>query len=159
MKTKELLNLSAGDKILKSEMRKLITGSKLESSEYWQGEDYIINNTYQQGINWIGSNEKTLAVIVKSKPGKYSEDATANGIHYAFQAIKGKINKDSKANRALINSKKQQYPILYFSDYGQYWKFEGKFIVKTINEKDVELEHFNTGTVNKEVILIKHENN
>lgn len=151
MTTMDILQMDTGDTISKPEMKRVITESKKEnpSSEYWQGEEYIINDTYQKGINWIGNISNPKAVIIKSKPGKYTEDSHKTGeVFYAFQARKNKktqvqtVDKSWDANRALIQPKEQKYPLLYFVDAGSYWIFLGKFAVKNINETDVELIPF-----------------
>jgi hypothetical protein len=51
MTVKDILQMNTGDTILKPEMKKVITESKNPSSEYWQGEEYVINDTYLKGIN------------------------------------------------------------------------------------------------------------
>jgi putative restriction endonuclease len=146
--TKDILKMKIGDNISKSDLKNVITKSKVPMSEYWQGDDYIINDTYQKGINWIGNIKNPLAVIIKSKLGKYDEDSHNGELHYAFQTIKNKktkestIDKSSKANIALINSMYLKYPLLYFIDVGGYWQFLGKFIVNKINAKDVILQSF-----------------
>jgi putative restriction endonuclease len=71
---KDILNMKNGQSILKVVFFNLIVCSKDRNSENWGGEEYVINNTPQQGINWIDSTYKTLAVILKSKEGKYAED-------------------------------------------------------------------------------------
>jgi putative restriction endonuclease len=140
-----ILQMNTGETISKPEMKQVITESKNPSSKYWQGEEYIINDTYQKGINWIGNILNPKAVIIKSKPGKYIGDSPKT---YAFQARRNKktqiqtTNKSWDANRALIQSKKQKYPLLYFIDKGSHWEFLGKFTVENINENDVELIPF-----------------
>jgi putative restriction endonuclease len=142
--TLDILQMNTGDTISKPEMKKLITESKKPSSvEYWQGDEYIINDTYQKGINWIGDITNPKAVIIKSRPGKYIEDSHVEGeIFYAFQARNQRIDKEWDANKVLIQSKEQKYPLLYFIDAGSHWIFLGKFIVKNVRERDVELVPF-----------------
>jgi len=146
MKIKDMLNMNTGDSISKSEMKKIITESKIINSSIYMGEEYIINDTYQKGINWIGAENNPLAVIIKSRPGKYAEDA--NCMNYALQSRKKRnsneveINKDSKANRVVINTKNKKYPLLYFKDEGKDWVFIGKYFVSHVNEKNVDLEPF-----------------
>jgi predicted HNH restriction endonuclease len=162
MTAMDILQMNTGDTISKPEMKKVITESKIPSSKYWQGEEYIINDTYQKGINWIGNISDPKAVIIKSKPGKYIEDSHKTGeVFYAFQARRNKstqiqtVDKSWDANRALIQSKEQKYPLLYFVDAGSYWIFLGKFIVKNINEKNVELIPLLTSQIMKITLVLQ----
>jgi hypothetical protein len=109
---KDIINMEKGDTISTSDLSILIKNSKEPNSDNWTGEDYIINNTPQKGINWIGNDKRPLAVITKTNLGRYAEDN--NGKTYAFEAEKGKVNKAIKTNQVLINQPKYNYPILYF---------------------------------------------
>ena len=153
---KDILQMKIGDKISRSEMKTVITESKKPSSkDYFQGSEYSIGNTYQQGIHWIGNFNNPKAVIIKSKQGKYINDEE---MHYALQSRKERksnkkiVDENSKANRAVINSKDKKYPLLYFVDIGTGWVFKGKFIVKNINGKDVELmEYFDKTNIDSNI--------
>ncbi|EAV7001421.1 restriction endonuclease, partial [Salmonella enterica] len=50
----QLLSLTISDIINKQNLSQLIQKSKKDDSENWEGKDWIIKNTPQQGINWIG---------------------------------------------------------------------------------------------------------
>jgi putative restriction endonuclease len=140
MTGKDILNMENGQSISKSVLYNLIVNSKDESSENWGGEEYVINNTPQQGINWIGSKYKTHAVILKSKEGKYAEDS--HGKRYAFKARKGKINKHEKANQVIIDQPKYKYPLMYFIENNNSYKLIGRFAVDKVFNKDVSLIPF-----------------
>ena len=153
--SKDILQMKIGDKISNSEMKKVITESKNSSSkDYFQGYEYSIGNTYQQGIHWIGNIDDPKAVIIKSKQGKYPDGE----MHYALQGRKRRnsdekiVDKNSMVNRAVINSKEKKYPLLYFINVGNEWVFKGKFITKSINDKDVELmEYFDESNVESNI--------
>ncbi|EGS7362816.1 restriction endonuclease, partial [Salmonella enterica] len=49
----QLLSLTISDIINKQNLSQLIKKSKKDDSENWEGKDWIIKNTPQQGINWI----------------------------------------------------------------------------------------------------------
>jgi hypothetical protein len=119
MTGRDLLQLKIGDTV--SDFLNLIVNSKKQNSKNWAGEEYKIKNTPMKGINWIGNDEKPLAVIIRTT-GRYEEDGVEK---YAFEAkydnedkIK-KIDKNIKSNKVLINQPKYKYPILYFIKKGQ----------------------------------------
>jgi putative restriction endonuclease len=70
----DFLNLSVGDEIEKRNLFGLIQYQKIESSDYWSGHEYVIRNTPQQDINWIGKLPMIKAVIVKTRKGPYADD-------------------------------------------------------------------------------------
>lgn len=144
MTGKDILNMKNGQSILKSDFYNLIVYSKDRNSKNWAGEEYIINNTPQQGINWIGSTNKTLAVILKSKEDKYAEDS--HGKRYAFKARNGVVNKKEKANRVIINQPKYKYPLLYFVENNKSYILIGRFAVEKVFNKDVSLIPFEKNT-------------
>ena len=140
MTGKDILNMKNGQSISKSDLYNLIVYSKDRYSENWGGEEYVINNTPQQRINWIGSVHKTHAVIMKSKEGKYTEDN--HGKRYAFKARNGNVNKNEKANQVIINQPKYKYPLMYFIEDNNKYTLIGRFAVDKVFDKDVSLIHF-----------------
>jgi len=134
--SKYILRMKKGDKILASDFSVLTKNSKTPGSDNWAGENYMINNSFQKGINWIGDYNNPLAVIIKST-GKYFEDN--HGKQYAFEAKKGYVNKKIKSNQVLINQFKHKYPILYFVKEGAEYVFHGRFSVDKIFDKYVTL--------------------
>jgi len=140
MTGKDILNMETGQSISNSDLYHLIINSKVKNSDNWGGEDYIIGNPPLQGINWIGSKHKILAVIIKSKEGKYTEDS--HGKTYAFKAKNGEVNKNEKANQVLINQPKDKYPLLYFIKDNNKCTLIGRFAVDKIFDKYVSLIPF-----------------
>jgi|GEM_PF-3847309 len=137
--TKDILSLDKGDRILKSSLYQIIVDSKRLDSDIYLGHEYIIKNTPQQGINWIGNNTAPQAVIIKSKYGHYYQDSINE---YAFKARKGVVNKFELANQVLINQSKYNYPIMYFVEQGNEWKLIGFFYVKEIKNESVLLAEY-----------------
>ncbi|WP_432736424.1 HNH endonuclease [Maridesulfovibrio sp. FT414] len=140
----DLFDLSVSDIISKKDLFSMIQYSKVKDSKYWSGEDNIIGNTPQQGINWVGEPPRTKAVIIKSKTGIYDFDGWSNkekvSFTYSFKARNGNINLKEKANRVLIEQPKFNYPILLFNDAPNGWRYEGKFSVIAIEKKYVVLK-------------------
>lgn len=134
MTGKDLLQMEIGDTV--SDFLNLIVNSKKPNSENWAGEEYKIKNTPMKGINWIGNDEKPLAVIIRTT-GRYKED---NVEKYAFEAKYDKknktrkIDKNIKSNKVLINQLKYKYPILYFIKKGSKYELIGKFSVDKVFE-------------------------
>ena len=143
-KTPDLFQLSIGDEIGKGNLFKLIQYSKVEGSEHWSGEKYIIGNTPQQGINWIGRFPELYGVIIKSKGGWYEGDDWKNDQHstfeYSFKAKEGVVNRNEKANKALLNQPEHGYPILLFTAVGDNYEYQGAFSVDQIGETSVQLK-------------------
>jgi len=126
---RDLLNMKKGEIVY--DFFNLIVESKVPNSRYWGGEQYQIRNTPMKGINWIGNDNRPLAVIIKTT-GKYTEDS--EGKTYAFEAKNGQVDKTIKSNKVIINQKKYNYPILYFIKQGLSSKYImlGKYSVKEI---------------------------
>jgi hypothetical protein len=131
---KEILKMKKGDAI--ANFSELIINSKKPNSENWAGEEYKINGTPMKGINWIGNDTKTLAVIIRTT-GKYTEDS--DGKQYAFEAKKGNVDKNIKTNQVIINQKNYKYPIFYFIKNGKKYILIGKYSVDEIFDKYVTL--------------------
>ncbi|MEL4073245.1 HNH endonuclease [Ochrobactrum sp. GPK 3] len=149
---KEILDIKQGVMISKRNLFDVIQFSKVPESPYYDGTDFVIGNTPQQGINWIMSGEKTRAVIIKTRPGSYEHDGwhdeTMTTYNYSFKARKDVISYDEIANRVLLEQPQAGYPILLFSDRGRNWHFEGLFAVASIETKFVTLERWaNIGDV------------
>jgi len=139
----DIFKLVIGQTVTKRNLFDLIQYSKIESSPFWSGTDYIIRNTPQQGINWIGAQPNILAVIIKTKPGSYNEDGWSDNkktfYNYSFKSKKGTISFTEMANDVLIKQPQFLYPILLFTDCTGGWKFEGSFNVFEIKNKFVIL--------------------
>jgi len=133
---KDILEMKEGDSIFN--ISELIINSKKPDSKNWAGEEYKINGTPMKGINWIGNEVKTLAVIVRAK-GKYED---VDGELLYFEAKKGKIDKTIKTNSIIINQKKYNYPIFYFVKYGKKYTLIGKYSVDKIFDTYVTLIPF-----------------
>ena len=76
--TSSLFDLTPESTVSKRNLFDLIQFSKKTESEYWTGENNVINNTPQQGINWIGSFPNLSGLILKVKEGSYLEDGWIN---------------------------------------------------------------------------------
>ncbi|MEN9898520.1 MAG: hypothetical protein RLZZ66_2169 [Pseudomonadota bacterium] len=142
-KTQDLFSLSIGNVVTKRNLFDLVQFSKVETSSYWSGLDFIIGNTPQQGINWVGQLPKVQAVIIKTRPGSYDHDGWSdkekNSYHYSFKARNGKISYTEKANEVLVKQPQHLYPILLFTECKNGWYFEGNFSVLEIDDKFVNL--------------------
>ncbi len=142
-KPQDLFSLSSGDTVTKRNLFDLVQYSKVESSQFWGGEEFVIGNTPQQGINWIGQLPAVRAVIIKTRPGSYEEDGWADeskiNYHYSFKAKNSAISFEEKANRVLVNQPQHLYPILLFSECKEGWRFEGNFSVIEIENRHVVL--------------------
>ena len=94
----DLFALQQGDSFSASDRKSLFTGPQ-------------VGNTYQKGINWIGSPPNLDLVIVRSSPKEYGDrwlDENKNLYLYYLMidhrgTKKAKINYNSKENRALID--------------------------------------------------------
>ena len=117
-KPQELFLLAIGETVTKRNLYDLVQYSKVDSSQFWGGADFIIGNTPQQGINWIGTLPAVRAVIIKTRPGSYDEDGWADesksSYHYSFKARNSVISFEEKANQVLVNQPQHLYPILLF---------------------------------------------
>ena len=142
-KSHDLFSLSTGAVVTKRNLYDLVQYSKVEDSPHWSGEENVIGNTPQQGINWIGIPPGIQAVIIKTRPGSYADDGWADAgkqtYHYSFKARGGVISYAEKANAVLVNQPKILYPILLFTEHSEGWQFEGRFSVSEIDTKFVVL--------------------
>tara|TARA_R110001592_G_C13176197_1_gene750364 strand:+ start:3516 stop:4283 length:768 start_codon:yes stop_codon:yes gene_type:complete len=147
----------AGDIVTKRNLFDLVQYSKVESSPFWGGAEFVIGNTPQQGINWIGQLPAVKAVIIKTRPGSYEEDGWSDeskaNYHYSFKARNSVISFQEKANRVLINQPQFLYPIFLFAECKEGWMFEGKFSVVELEERYVVLSR-GTNFVNQDVLGI-----
>lgn len=157
-KPSQLLSLSSNTIITKRNLFDLIQFSKQTGSEYFEDEEWKINNTPQQGINWIGNNPELKAVIIKTRKGSYAGDGWRNiektVFNYSFKAQKGIINYNDKANKSLINQPTGGYPILLFIENKSNWIFEGFFTIVQMDKASVILKRIKTF-----VELIKNNDN
>ena len=146
-KVNDLFSLSKGDVISKRNLFDLIQFSKVKASSYWSGQEFIIGNTPQQGINWIGHFPKLRAVIIKTLSSAYKDDdwidKSKMSYRYSFKARKGGISYTEKANRSLIQQPQHLYPILLFAEQKSNWRFDGIFSVTTIENHFVILTRLN----------------
>lgn len=139
----DLLNMSEGTEISKRALFDLIQFSKVPESSHWAGEQLVINNTPQQGINWVGTLPALGGVVVKVRAGSYKHDGWIGEgrelYRYSFKARKGVISLEEKANQALLNQQKFGYSILLYSEKKDNWVFEGVFGVSECAEEYVVL--------------------
>ena len=142
-KPQDLFTISQGDTVTKRNLFDLIQYSKVKSSQYWSGHDFMIGNTPQQGINWVGQLPAVKAVIIKTRLGSYEEDGwsddTRTFYHYSFKSRNSIINYKEKANEVLIKQPQHFYPIFLFTEIKEGWKFEGSFSVSEIENNYVVL--------------------
>jgi predicted HNH restriction endonuclease len=142
-KPQDLFALTAGDAVTKRNLFDLIQYSKVPGSPQWGGEEALINNTPQQGINWIGDPPACRAVIIKTSSGSYESDGWEGegkaAYRYSFKVRSEKISYTEKANAVLIGQPQYQYPIILFTDGGDSWIFEGSFSVSEIEDRYVVL--------------------
>ena len=147
----DLLNLEKGTQLPKKALARIIQYSKIENSEHWQGEEFRIGNTPQQGINWIGELPAIQALIIKSKTGKYAHDGwnEQQNFQYAFKERNGTVNYNEKANSLLCMQPQYMYPVLLFTEIARtnIWIYQGKFTVEEIREKYVTLTPFEEETL------------
>lgn len=143
-KPSDLLELTTGETVTKRNLFDLIQLSKVEGSPYWEGPGWLIGNTPQQGINWVGTFPDCRAVLIKAKHGSYENDGWAennkNSYHYSFKARDGKISYTEKANSVLVDQPDYRYPILLFTETDGRWTYEGHFSVSGIKDDHVILE-------------------
>lgn len=139
----DLLNAQIGSVVSKRELYDLIQYSKVPGSEYWSGEGLIINNTPQQGINWVGSLPSLAGVLVKVRSGSYSHDGwqdTEKDLYrYSFKARKGVVSLKEKANLALLNQPEFGYPVVLYSERKSNWVLEGVFSLVECSDEYVVL--------------------
>ncbi|MFM0019942.1 HNH endonuclease [Paraburkholderia azotifigens] len=138
-----LFRLEPGEQVSKRNLYDLIRLSKIKGSPFWSGDEFVIQNTPQQGINWIGNWPLVRGIIVKTRAGAYGHDGWANEekseFRYSFKARDGNINYKEKANATLIEQPRLLYPIFLFCDYLGSWQFEGRFSVTDIADEFVIL--------------------
>lgn len=147
-KPSQLLSLIKSDTVGKIDLFRLIQFSKQSDSEFWEDDNWIINNTPQQGINWVGTYPHLKAVIIKTRKGSYAEDGWKNTektlYSYSFKAKNGNIDFNDKANKSLINQPQHGYPLILFLESRNTWIFQGYFQVINIYERNVLLEKVET---------------
>lgn len=143
----DLFLLPTGETFSKRNLFDLIQLSKVEGSQYWSGPEWVIGNTPQQGINWIGHPADIKGVIIKTRPGAYEEDGWSDesktSYHYSFKARNNVISYTEKANAVLIRQPQHLYPILLFIEQKDEWLFEGVFSVSEIESNFVVLHRRN----------------
>lgn len=163
LKPNDLFRLTSGDTITKRNLYDLIQFSKVSISQYWSGTDFIIGNTPQQGINWMGTLPLLKAVIIKTKAGSYKEDGWYDDnrtiYNYSFKAKDGIISYDEKANSVLINQPQLLYPILLFTESKEGWVFEGQFSVTNIEDTYVVLKRNSTSNFESQSSLDESPSN
>ncbi|WP_440225325.1 HNH endonuclease [Dokdonella sp. MW10] len=138
-KPSDLLTLAVGEVVTKRNLFDLIKLSKVDGSSCWEGEEWMIRNTPQQGINWIGELPLCRAVLIKTKKGSYDNDGWENdgkGVYrYSLKARLGEISYTEKANRVLLDQPEHGYPIMLFNEIAGDWVHEGEFgVVKVADE-------------------------
>jgi len=151
----QILSLPAKSKISKRNLFDVIQYSKIEGSNFWGGSDYIIGNTPQQGINWIGNLPYLKGVIIKTYDGAYKDDGWENAkktsFRYSFKFRNGKLNLSEIANDVLIKQPKYGYPIFLFAELDNYWEYQGSFRISKIGESFVSLEKYKEGIYETEI--------
>lgn len=140
----ELLQLTRGAAIGRRKLSLIIQNSKIVNSDSWRGPEGKINNTPQQGINWIGSPPNCRGVIIKAAKGAYKDDGWTDTLHthyrYSFKARNKVISYTELANRVLVEQPAYRYPLLLFTQRGSDWEFEGRFQVAEIQDAYVVAE-------------------
>lgn len=143
-RSQDVFKISIGDTIAKRNLFETIQYSKVKGSQFWSGPEFIIANTPQQGINWIGTPPQVKGVIIKARPGSYEHDGWVDGnqnvYRYSFKARNSVVSYHETANRVLIVQPQHSYPILLFTEDKAEWVFEGQFDVAEIAELYVVLE-------------------
>lgn len=142
-KVYDIFQLEHGDIVSKRNLMDLIQYSKVKDSIYWTDEYNIINNTPQQGINWIGKYPDFKGLILKTKKGAYDHDGwntDKSEFKYAFKASNGVVNPNEKANLALTEQPNLKYPIFLFVENKNTWIYEGRFDVYRILRDHVILK-------------------
>lgn len=102
----DLFKLKTGDQFTRSNRRELFTGPK-------------IGNTYQRGINWIGTPPNYELVIIKSKPEEYRDRWIHKPTHFLYYlkidhkfSPQSKVNYNSIENSSLIKQNIHNAPVL-----------------------------------------------
>ena len=125
--TQDLLNLKPGGLITRENLTDLIMGSKQAESSYWSRNELVINNTPQQGINWIcppekpkfKSYHKITSVILRAINDQTHNDAwlDENTFSYAFRKDNKKnkqVNLQNTPNMVLKQQKRFKYGMYLF---------------------------------------------
>lgn len=145
----DIFGVGIGDTVTKRNLYDLIQYSKVEGSPYWGGTEFLIGNTPQQGINWIGAPPMLQAVIIKTRHGSYEHDGWLDpgktSYRYSFKARKSKITHTEMANSVLIAQPQHAYPVLLFTERASDWIFEGQFSVAEIEDAFVVLSRYTAG--------------
>lgn len=143
MKVSDLLRLPTGTKIPRGSFQRLVEESKNRLKEYFEGEDWFIGNTPQQGINWIkGKDGHLKAAIVKITGKSYNDQFIKDQeeLYYHLKANKGIVNRNESANRALIEQPNYGYPVLVLDGRGGGdWIYLGRYKVIKEDGKGVTL--------------------
>lgn len=134
MKVSDLLWMPTGKRIPRELFERLVIESKASSKEYFEGEDWYLGNTPQQGIHWIKAEKGHFkAAIVKITGKSYADrflTADQEVLYYHLKAEKGKVHRTVSANLALIEQPKYGYPVLVLdgSIKGD-WIYRGRYEV------------------------------
>lgn len=125
--------MPTGTKIPRRLFQRLVVESKNSLKEYFEGEDWIIGNTPQQGINWLkGKDGQLKAAIVKITGNSYKDKfiKERDELYYHLKAKKGKVNRNESANLALIEQPNYGYPVLVLDGRaGGDWIYLGRYDV------------------------------
>lgn len=151
--THKLLDLAIGECVTRKAMYELVQRSKIEGSPCWSGPSYVIGNTPQQGINWVGPPPAVRAVIIKTRAGAYAEDgwidAAATRFRYSYKARRGSINLRDTANTVLMQQPQFGYPILLFIAQGVSLRLAGHFETAALEERSIVLRRTTNGTAER----------
>lgn len=154
-RTADLLSLEHGAIVSKRNLFDLIQYSKVAETKYWSGLEFSINNTPQQGINWVGEHPSVQAVIVKTREGAYARDgwvdSSKGDYRYSLKARKGLVHLHDKANQVLLKQPLYGYPIFLFIEVRDGWLLQGRFSVARIEIDTVVLTRFEDKEVHIEL--------
>lgn len=121
----DLFYLLEDTSVSKSSLNSLIQNSKIENSSFWGGSDFIINNTPQQGINWIGDfrngdYNQLKGIIVKAiNQDEYPYDGWVDSdkkiYRYSYRKDRNMVDYQKVPNMVLIQQKRFKYKVLLFT--------------------------------------------
>lgn len=143
MKPSDLFLMDVGAVLSKRELYDLVVRSKVLGSESWEGSEWVINNTPQQGIHWVGDVGDLRCAIVKAKSNSYVDNGWSEKVggifRYALKATNGVVKRGERANQALIRQPEVGYPVLLLLDHPDGWEFFGEYDVRQCDATSVLL--------------------
>ena len=144
MKVSDLLCMPLEQRISRSLFQRLVVESKNPSKELYEGKDWYLGNTPQQGIHWIKAQDgRFKAAIVKMTGKSYTDRFMTQDkemLYYHLKAQNGEVNRTEEANRALIEQPAHGYPVLVLDGHdGGDWIYRGRYEVISEDGKAVTL--------------------